>query len=120
VLRPSAETQNQVVVNYLIPAAGLSFEQGADQLQHASVNCAVEVYSTKGDSIKRDGTTMTAALEAAIYDKIVRQGFPCQQKLSLSPGGYMLRLAVRDNVTGKIGTIDTTLSVPAELPQKTP
>lgn len=120
VLRPSAETQNQVVVNYLIPAAGLSFEQGTDQLQHASVNCAVEVYSTKGDSIKRDGTTMTAALEAAIYDKIVRQGFPCQQKFSLSPGGYMLRLAVRDNVTGKIGTIDTTLSVPAEQPQKTP
>ncbi|MBZ5505423.1 MAG: VWA domain-containing protein [Acidobacteriia bacterium] len=120
VLPPSAQSQNQVVVNYLIPAAGLSFERGADQLQHASVNCAVGVYSMKGVSIKRDGATMTAALKADVYDKIVQQGFPCQQKLSLPPGGYMLRLAVRDNVTGRIGTVDTMVSVPAEQAQKTP
>lgn len=120
VLPPSAQSQNQVVVNYLIPAAGLSFEKGADQLQHASVNCAVGVYSMKGISIKRDGATMTAALKADVYDKIVQQGFPCQQKLSLPPGGYMLRLAVRDNVTGRIGTVDAMVSVPAEQAQQTP
>ncbi|HWF02171.1 MAG TPA: VWA domain-containing protein, partial [Candidatus Angelobacter sp.] len=57
---PSEKTQNQVVVNYSI-AAGLSFKNSPDQLEHASVNCAVEVYSAKGEPIKKDATILTAA-----------------------------------------------------------
>ena len=114
VFPPSDKTQNQVVVNYSIAAAGLSFEKGADQLQHASVNCAVEVYSNKGEAVKRDGTTLTAALQPDVYDKVVRDGLPCQEKLSLPAGDYILRLGVRDNTTGTIGTTDTQLSIPAQ------
>jgi VWFA-related protein len=118
VFQPSARTQNQVVVNYSIVAAGLSFEQAPDQLQHASVNCAVEVYSTNGERVKKDATTMTAALQPDVFNKVVREGFPCQEKLALSPGDYMIRLGVRDNTTGTIGTADTRVSVPAEQSQE--
>jgi VWFA-related protein len=117
VLPPSTQTENKVVVNYSIPASGLSFEKGPDELQHASVNCAVEVYSEKGNSIMKDGTTLTAALRADVYEKIVRQGFPCQQKLTLPAGDYLLRLGVRDNTTGAIGTAETRLSVSVQQPQ---
>jgi VWFA-related protein len=116
VFPPSDKTQNQVVVNYSITAAGLSFEKGADQLQHASVNCAVEVYSGKGELVKKDGTTLTAALQPEVYDKVIREGFPCQEKLGLPAGDYILRLGVRDNTTGTIGTTDAQLSIPAEPP----
>ncbi|HEY2392763.1 MAG TPA: VWA domain-containing protein [Candidatus Angelobacter sp.] len=116
---PSEKTQNQVVVNYSIAAAGLSFENSADQLQHASVNCAVEVYSIKGEPIKKDATTLTAALQPAVYNKIIRDGLPCQQKLALSPGDYIFRLGVRDNTTGMIGTVDTHVSIAALPPQTT-
>jgi VWFA-related protein len=119
VLPSSVQTQNQVVVNYLIPASGISFSKGSDDLQHASINCAVEVYSEKGDSIKKDGATMTAALKPDVYEQVVRQGFPCQQKLTLPLGDYLLRLGVRDNTTGAIGTADTKVSVLAGPPQKT-
>jgi hypothetical protein len=118
VLPPSSQTENQVVVNYSIPAAGLSFEKGADQLQHASVNCALEVYSEKGASLMKDGATMTAALQPDVYEKIMRQGFPCQQKLTLPAGNYVLRLGVRDNTTGAIGTAETRLTVSLQQPQK--
>lgn len=114
VFPPSDKTQNQVVVNYSIAAAGLSFEKGADQLQHASVNCAVEAYSSKGDLVKKDGTTLTAALQPDVYDKVIREGLPCQEKLSLPAGDYIFRLGVRDNTTGAIGTTDTQLSIHAE------
>jgi VWFA-related protein len=114
VFAPSDKTQHQVVVNYSIAAAGLSFEKGPDQLQHASVNCAVEVYSSKGELVKKDGTTLTAVLQPDVYDKVVREGFPCQEKLSLPAGDYIFRLGVRDNTTGAIGTTDTQLSIPAE------
>jgi len=116
VFPPSDKTQNQVVVNYSIAATGLSFEKGSDQLQHASVNCAVEAYSNKGELVKKDGTTLTAALQPDVYDKVLREGLPCQEKLSLPAGDYIFRLGVRDNTTGAIGTTDTQLSIPAEQP----
>ena len=116
VFPPSDKTQNQVVVNYSIAATGLSFEKGSDQLQHASVNCAVEAYSSKGELVKKDGTTLTAALQPDVYDKVLREGLPCQEKLSLPAGDYIFRLGVRDNTTGAIGTTDTQLSIPAEQP----
>lgn len=119
ILPPSEKTQHQVVVNYSIPAAGLSFANSTDQLQHASVNCAVEVYSIKGAPIKKDATTLTAALQPAVYNKIVQDGFPCQQKLTLSPGEYIFRLGVRDNTTGLIGTVDTRVSIVAQPPETT-
>ena len=99
VFPPSDKTQNQVVVNYSIVAAGLSFEKGQDQLQHASVNCAVEAYSSKGELVKKDGTTLTAALQPEVYDKVLREGLPCQEKLTLPAGDYIFRLGVRDNTT---------------------
>jgi VWFA-related protein len=116
VFPPSDKTQNKVVVNYSIAAAGVSFEKGPDQMQHASVNCAVEAYSSKGELVKKDGTTLTAALQPEVYDKVVREGFPCQEKLALPAGDYILRLGVRDNTTGAIGVTDTQLSIPTEQP----
>jgi len=116
VFPPSDKTQNQVVVNYSIVAAGLSFEKGQDQLQHASVNCAVEAYSSKGELVKKDGTTLTAALQPDVYDKVLREGLPCQEKLTLPAGDYIFRLGVRDNTTGAIGTTDTQLSIPGGQP----
>lgn len=118
VIPPSAKTSNEVVVNYLIPAAGLSFEDGADNLHHASVNCSVEVFSSNGELLKKDGTNLTAALQPEVYDKVVREGFPCQEKLALPSGEYNLRLGVRDNSTGMIGTADTKVSVASESPQQ--
>jgi hypothetical protein len=104
-------------VNYLIPAAGLSFEEGADKLQHASVNCSVAVFSSNGELLNKDGTNLTAALQSDVYEKIVREGFPCQEKLALPTGEFTLRLGVRDNATGMIGTVDTKLTVASEMTQ---
>jgi VWFA-related protein len=116
VLQPA---ENQVVVNYAIAAAGLSFQQGPDQLQHLTVECAVEAYSEKNGRVQKEGTTMTAALEPGMYARILREGFPCQQKLSLPPGEYVLRLGVRDMATGQTGTTDARITVPARQPEKT-
>jgi VWFA-related protein len=109
VIPPSEKTKNQVVVNYLVPATGLSFEEGADKLQHASVNCSVEVFTSNGELLKKEGTNLTAALQPDVYEKVVREGFPCQEKFAVPPGEYILRLGVRDNATGLIGTADTKL-----------
>jgi len=112
VLGPSSSGGNRLVINYAILASGLSFQKGPDQLQHLSVGCAVEAYPEKGAS-RKDASTYTAALQNEVYERVVREGFPCQQKLELPPGNYVLRLGVRDNGTGQIGTADVRITVPA-------
>lgn len=118
VIPPSQKTENQAVVNYLIPAAGLSFQEGTDKLQHASVNCSVEVFSSNGELLKKEGTNLTAALQPDVYEKVVREGFPCQEKFTVPSGEYTLRLGVRDNATGLIGTADTKLVASGLPPQE--
>ena len=82
------------------------------------MNCSVEVFSNNGELLKKDGMNLTAALQPEVYDKVVREGFPCQEKLTLPSGEYSLRLGVRDNSTGMIGTADTKVSIASESPQQ--
>ena len=118
VIPPSEKTKNQVVVNYLIPAAGLSFEEGADKLQHASVNCSVEVFSSNGELLKKDGTNLTAALQPDVYEKVVREGFPCQEKLALPSGEYTFAPGRPRQRNRLIGTADTKVTIASEIPQQ--
>jgi hypothetical protein len=37
--------------------------------------------------------------------------FPCQEQVDLPPGKYVLRLGVRDNSTGLIGTANASVEV---------
>ena len=66
-------------------------------------------------ALRKEGTNLTAALQPDVFEGVVREGFPCQEKFAVPPGEYTLRLGVRDNATGLIGTADTKL-VTSELP----
>ncbi len=112
VLLPSEKTNNKVVINYGVDPHSISFEEQGDGLQHASLDCAVEVYSPKGDSLKSNVDGITAALPPDVYQKVMKSYLPCQQKLDLAPGNYILRLGVRDNQTGAIGTANAKVTVP--------
>jgi hypothetical protein len=46
--------------------------------------------------------------------------FPCRDQLTLQPGDYLLRLGVRDNVTGLIGTANASLTIPEESSSASP
>jgi hypothetical protein len=39
--------------------------------------------------------------------------FPCQQAVDLKPGSYFLRLGVRDDRTGLIGTTNAKVAIAA-------
>jgi VWFA-related protein len=109
---PSAKTENKVLIDYAIDSHAISFELQADGLQHASWECAAEVYSTKGAVAKQDGRGMTASLNPDEFNKIAQSFVPCRQIFDLAPGDYFLRVGVRDASTGLIGTANATLTVP--------
>jgi VWFA-related protein len=111
VVPPSAENKNKVLVNYAVDPHALTFESGTDGLQHASVDCAVIVYSTKGETVQALSNTMVAALKPEEYKRVMQKSFPCRQSLDLAPGQYLFRLGVRDSRTGLIGTLNAPVTI---------
>ena len=55
----------------------------------------------------------SAALKPEQYQMVMQKFFPCNQTLALEPGSYLLRLGVRDNTTGLIGTVNAPVTIAA-------
>jgi VWFA-related protein len=111
VMPPSAESKNKVLINYAVDPHALTFELGGDGLQHASVDCAVIVYSPKGEAVQALSNTMIAALKPEEYKRVMQKSFPCRQSVELAPGEYLFRLGVRDARTGLVGTLNAPVTV---------
>lgn len=110
---PPSAKDAKVHINFGVDAHGLAFDLADDGLHHASVDCAVQVYSKKREPIHIQGNTFSVALKPEQYQMVMEKFFPCNQALDLPAGDYVLRLGVRDNRTGLIGTANATLTVPA-------
>jgi VWFA-related protein len=112
---PSSDNDNHLQVNYAIDPRQIGFARGDDGLEHANVECAARVFTSRDleKPVKSVGARMEAGLEPAVYDRITRTFFPCHLTLDLAPGDYFLRLAVRDNATGRIGAVNGRVTVPS-------
>ena len=114
VLPPSKKTGNKVLVDFSIDPHALSFQHGDDGLEHATMKCAVEVYSDKGVPLRTEASDVSTALKPDAYQQVLRTNLPCRASFNLEEGNYLLRLAVRDERTGLIGSQTAELSVGAE------
>jgi VWFA-related protein len=111
VFPPSEQTKNKVVVNYGIDPHAIVFESDANG-QHAEVDYALAAYSKAGQPVKVEVQTLKTAFKPDVFEKIMRSYLPCQMQLQLPPGEYILRLGIRDDRTGLMGTITTSVTVP--------
>jgi len=115
VLPPSDKTENKVLVNFAVDPHAISFESKADGLEHASVACAVQAFA-KGKSVKIWSSTITASLKPETFKRVMQSTFPCHQSLDLPAGSYVLRLGVRDENTGLLGTANAKVTVAQSTP----
>jgi len=116
VVPPSAQTGNKVIVNFGADPHALSFSETDQGLKQVDMLCAVRVFARKDldKPLATEARQMGGALNPEAYEKVMKSYFPCRDQLALEPGSYVLRLGVRDNETGLIGTATATLTVPAE------
>ena len=54
---------------------------------------------------------MDARLRPETFARVRQEGLPFRLQLELGPGRYQLRLVVRDNRTGMLGTVDVPLVI---------
>jgi len=114
ILQPSLKSDNKTVINFAIDAKALSFSADDAGKKRASVQCVVRVFSKKGPSqpLKTEAYDIDADLPPESYSKIMKTGLPCRTTLDLPAGEYVLRLGVRDNHTGLMGTANAQLVIP--------
>jgi VWFA-related protein len=111
VVAPTPKT-HEVTVNFAIDSHYLVFARKDDGLYHASLSCAVVVYSEKGSLIKKEIHSLTAALKDDEFQKVTQGYFPCKRTIDLKPGHYNLTLGVVDHSSHLIGTTTAAVTVP--------
>jgi hypothetical protein len=111
-----------VIVNFGADPHVLSFSETDQGLKQVELVCAVRVFARKDldKAVATEARKMGGALNAEAYEKVMKSYFPCSDQLTLQPGSYVLRLGVRDNETGLIGTATATLTIAAETSSANP
>jgi hypothetical protein len=114
VLAPTQETQNKVVVAYAIDPRLISFEKTTGGLEHAQMDCVVRAFTrSNGETpVKTEANRVNATLKPEVYEKITKSFFPCRVEMNLGEGHYYLRLVVRDNLSGRVGSYNAEVVVP--------
>ena len=101
----AGEAGGKTRVQFLVDPKSFSAEDVEGGKKHLSLNFYVSAFSPDGKLVKNEGKVVDATLEAEQFAQVQKMGLLMPLELSLGKGDYQLRLAVRDNRTGFIGTL---------------
>lgn len=116
---PPDETHSMVRIDYVVDAAAVTFAEAANKNRRALVDFMVVAFDKDGRDAGHSAQTMDATLPLADYEKIMKDGLPMHQELSLPPGTYTLRLGVMDRPSQKVGTVDVPLTAGRDIAKRT-
>jgi len=92
-----------------MPAGGLSFEgSGRSQL---NFDFATLAYDKDGKEAGQTARNYTPVVPDAQMASVRANGMDFRNALELAPGKYTVRFVVRDNVTGRVGSVTAPLTV---------
>jgi VWFA-related protein len=109
---------SDTVVEFAVDPSTLLFETEAGNLHYSSLRFEVQAFSSEGKLVKAEVQTAEASLPEPTYQRVRKQEVPMSVPIRLVAGRYILRLGVRDNLTGLFGTADLALEVPAKRENK--
>jgi VWFA-related protein len=103
------------VVEFAVDPSTLWFETEAENNHRCSLRFEVQAFTQEGKLVKVEVQSAEASLTAPTYERVRKQVLPMNVPIRLPSGKYILRLGVRDNVTGLFGTAELALDIPAKL-----
>ncbi|HEX2777706.1 MAG TPA: hypothetical protein VHN10_13785, partial [Candidatus Acidoferrales bacterium] len=106
-----AAPKPQVQIQFLVDTSAISFDALENGAHHCNLDFMVAAVSPDGKIVASDGHTVDALLSSDQFAQTNRDGLPFTMQLPLAPAEYSLRMAVRDNRTGQIGTLTLPLVV---------
>ncbi len=109
---------SDTVVEFAVDPSTLLFVTEAGNLHYSNLRFEVQAFSSEGKLVKAEVQTAEASLPEPTYQRVRKQEVPMSVPIRLVAGKYILRLGVRDNLTGLFGTADLALEVPAKRENK--
>jgi VWFA-related protein len=104
---PSGD-KKKVGFNVHLPATGLMIDQANNN--HFSMDFSAIAFK-KDVNAGNIGRTMQGNLPAGSMEKLKASGVNFKSDLELAPGDYMVRVVIRDNLSGRIGSVSAPLTV---------
>lgn len=106
---PVPAARATVPIEFLVDSDALSFEADAQGRQYCSLDFLAAAFTPDGRVAAHLSQTLDGWLGPDTYPHVRQQGLRFQMQLELEPGRYLLRLLVRDNRTGMLGSTDIPL-----------
>jgi hypothetical protein len=72
---------------------------------------ATLAFDEKHKSVASSSQSLATSLKPEMLQKILQTGMGIPEKLDLPPGKYEIKFAVRDNLSGLIGTVSLPLDL---------
>ncbi|PYX86819.1 MAG: hypothetical protein DMG68_14040 [Acidobacteria bacterium] len=102
--------KDKLHVAFLVDAHSLSASDSAGK-KKLNLDLYAAVFSPSGKMLSNGSLKVDQELAGDVYQQVLQKGMLVPMDIGFPPGGNnQLRLAVRDNVTGNIGTINALLT----------
>ncbi|MGZ5434661.1 MAG: VWA domain-containing protein [Pyrinomonadaceae bacterium] len=106
------DNRAMIDVNLRIDASELEFKQASDGKYQTTLDVVGFVVNRLGKTEVGFSQTLNASLTPEEYKRALTNGLGYTGQVQLDPGGYQLRVAVRETETGRLGTLSRYLEVP--------
>jgi VWFA-related protein len=96
-----------------VPLNGVTLQtsEGRNRINFDVASAAVLDDSKKGEPATTSNKTVSASITDANLVSLRANAIAMQDTLELGPGQYTVRVVIRDNVTGKVGSVTAPLTV---------
>ena len=98
-------------VSFLLGSAPDQVTADSARNNHLSVDVAVLVKKKTGEEGLQFARTVNTDLKADNVDQLQKLGFGYPGQFEIAPGNYLVRFVMRDNTTGRVGSVSAPLEV---------
>jgi len=116
VVPPAPAAQAKVPVTFLVRAGNFTAEDAGGGGKHINLDFFVTAATPDGKVAGNRAMKVDTKFTSEQFQQASKQGILLPMDVTLPPGTYSLLLAVRDNPSGMVGT----LNIPLELPSPKP
>jgi hypothetical protein len=96
-----------------VDARDLTFTEDPDGMRKAVLEVAGLAFDAQGSVVGRSDRSYTIRLDQREYEDSLNRGFVYKLNVAISkPGGYQIRVAVRDAASNKLGSASDFVEVP--------
>ena len=107
-------SMQQYVVQYGLLAKQLALPKSTNGVYHSDFSMAVLAFNQDGDTLWGTKTQLKDDIPPAKIDDIRKGGFRAAQTFSIPVETAVIRLVVRDEHSGRIGSMEVRLPLPPD------